>query len=76
MRKNVTLLCMLLPCGIVGNLVLTVPSLADTQVFTIVDDAALNQAIAQARANFLSIKPYVSRLDVTILVPDPAQPGT
>ncbi|MBN1488726.1 MAG: serine hydrolase, partial [Phycisphaerae bacterium] len=28
------------------------------------------------RANFLSIKPYVSRLDVTILVPDPAQPGT
>jgi protein phosphatase methylesterase 1 len=44
---------------------------ADTQVFTILDDANLNQAVAQVRSDFLAIKPYVSRLDVTILVPNP-----
>jgi protein phosphatase methylesterase 1 len=43
----------------------------DTQVFVIHDDAGLNQAVAQARADFLAIKPYVSRLDVTLLVPNP-----
>jgi protein phosphatase methylesterase 1 len=47
------------------------PARADTQVFTIVDDPALNQAVAQARADFLAVKPYVSRLDVTLLLPNP-----
>ncbi len=42
---------------------------ADTQVFTIIDDSALNQAVAQARADFLAVKPYVTRLDATLLVP-------
>lgn len=44
---------------------------ADTLVFTIVNDAALDQGIANARAAFLAGKPYASRLDATILVPQP-----
>lgn len=42
---------------------------ADTGVFTIVDDPSLDLAVAQTRADFLAIKPYVTRLDVTLLVP-------
>ena len=53
-----------------GAACLSLPALADTQVFTITDDGNLDQALAQARADFLAIKPYVSRLDATILLPD------
>jgi protein phosphatase methylesterase 1 len=42
---------------------------ADTYEFTIIDDAALNSAIAQARSEFLSGKPF-TRLDATLLIPD------
>ncbi len=43
---------------------------ADTQAFTIQDDAALDQAVAAARADFLAVKPYMSRLDVALLLPN------
>lgn len=48
-------------------LVQSVP--ADTSAFTITDDSTLNQKIASARSKFLAIKPYLTRLDATILVP-------
>ncbi len=47
---------------------LTAPAVADTSAFTITDDPALNTAVAQARSAFLAVKPYVTRLDVTLLV--------
>jgi len=50
-------------------LVLALNAGADTQAFTIVNDSQLNTIIAQARANFLAAKPYITRLDATILVP-------
>ncbi len=43
---------------------------ADTEVFTILDDGDLDQGLAQTRADFLAIKPYVSQLDAVILVPN------
>lgn len=46
------------------------PGRADTQVFDIIDDTELSNAVTQARADFLAIKPYVSRLDVTLLLPN------
>jgi protein phosphatase methylesterase 1 len=43
---------------------------ADTQAFTITNDPALDAAVAQVRANFLALKPYVTRLDIAILLPN------
>lgn len=60
--RLVLLLLAIVVCG-------TFSALADTQVFTIVDDAAMNTIVAQVRSNFLAIKPYVSRLDIAVLVP-------
>ncbi len=43
---------------------------ADTSAFTITNDSQLDAGLAQARATFLAMKPYVTRLDATILVPN------
>ncbi|HPB32461.1 MAG TPA: hypothetical protein PLB62_13485, partial [Candidatus Sumerlaeota bacterium] len=56
-------------CGLLLILALALNAGADTQAFTITNDSNLNTIIAQARADFLAIKPYVTRLDATILVP-------
>jgi hypothetical protein len=49
--------------------------MADTSAFTIVDDPALNDAIAQTRSEFLAmrtdIQPAFTRLDVALLIPQP-----
>jgi hypothetical protein len=42
----------------------------DTSAIPISDVPALDQAVEDAVADFLAIKPYVSRLDATLLVPD------
>jgi hypothetical protein len=42
----------------------------DTSAIPIIDDPALDQAVEDAVAGFLAIKPYVSRLDATLLVPN------
>lgn len=42
---------------------------ARPQAIPIVDDPALDAAVADARQQFLDSKPYVSRLDVALLVP-------
>jgi protein phosphatase methylesterase 1 len=44
-------------------------SRADTRAFKIVDDPALDEAVAQARSEFMCDKPF-NRLDVALLVPD------
>lgn len=46
------------------------PALADTTAFTIVDDPALDAAVAQARAEYLATA-FFSRLDATILIEQP-----
>ena len=57
----ITALCMLISAAGV---------FADTQAFTITDDPDLDAAVAQVRADFLAMKPYIDRLDVTILRPN------
>lgn len=54
-------------------LLATVTSIAsaDTQEFVIHEDANLTQGLSQARSDYLAIKPYMSRVDATILVPNP-----
>ena len=43
---------------------------AQSSPIPIVDDPVLDQAVEDAVADFLAIKPYVSRLDVVLLVPN------
>jgi protein phosphatase methylesterase 1 len=53
-----------------GGLILVSQSWADTRAFKIVDDPALDAAVAEARAEFLKTKPF-NRLDAAILIPEP-----
>ncbi|MGI8908091.1 MAG: serine hydrolase [Candidatus Sumerlaeaceae bacterium] len=50
-------------------------SFGDTSAFTIVDDAALNSAVAQTRTEFMAqrteTQPNFTRLDCTLLIPNP-----
>lgn len=45
--------------------------LADTGVFTITNDSSLDAAVAAARSDFLAAHPYATRLDATLLLPNP-----
>ena len=56
-------------CAALAALLLPFSTLADSAAFTIVDDSTLNSKVASARSRFLTAKPYVTRLDVCLLVP-------